>query len=65
MTPPAKNYFSSNKHDAPGEILRSDYRLNEMRHGVWDILVVREKKSYHKRDDARWNGGGIQELSQE
>ena len=25
-----RNYFSSNKHDAPGEIIRSDYRLNEL-----------------------------------
>jgi hypothetical protein len=28
-----RNYFSSNKHDAPGEIIRSDYQLNELQRG--------------------------------
>ncbi|MCG8626156.1 MAG: hypothetical protein MJE68_29690 [Proteobacteria bacterium] len=56
-----RNYFSSNKHDAPGEIIRSDYRLNELQQGVWGhSTCVREKRPYCKRDTDYWEGGGIQ-----
>ena len=56
-----KNYFSSNKHDAAVEIIRSDYRLEQMRQGVWGHpSCVRNKRSYRKRNDEYWNGGGIQ-----
>ena len=56
-----RNYFSSNKHDAPGEIIRSDYRLNELQWGVWrHPSCVREKRPYCKRDTDYWEGGGIQ-----
>ena len=56
-----RNYFSSNKHDAPGEIIRSDYRLNELQRGVWGHpSCVREKRPYCKRDTDYWEGGGIQ-----
>ena len=30
------HYFSSNKHDAPGEIIRSECRQEALQHGVWD-----------------------------
>ena len=56
-----RNYFSSDKHDAPGEIIRSDYRLNELQWGVWgQPSCVREKRPYCKRDTDYWEGGGIQ-----
>ena len=29
-----KNYFSSNKHDAPGEILKTEARLEALRRGI-------------------------------
>ena len=56
-----RNYFSSNKHDAPGEIIRSDYRLNKLQQGVCGHpTCVLEKRPYCKRDTDYWEGGGIQ-----
>ena len=46
------NYFSSNRHDAAVEIICSDYRLEQMRQGVWGHpSCVRVKRSYRKRND--------------
>ena len=57
------HYFSSNKHDAPGEIIRSECRQEALRQGVWDHpTCVRKKRSYTKHDDDYWTGGGIQEV---
>ena len=51
MIPRRKNTSS-----APGEIIRSDYRLNEFQQGVWGHSnCVRER-----RDMDYWEGGGIQ-----
>ena len=52
------HYFSSNKHDAPGEIIRSECRQEALRQGVWDHpTCVRQKRSYSKVDSDYWNGG--------
>ena len=29
------HYFSSNKHDAPGEIIKSEYRQETLQRGAW------------------------------
>ena len=34
-----KNYFSSNKHDAPGDILRTEARLEALRRGICGIIA--------------------------
>lgn len=58
-----RHYFSSNKHDAPGEIIRSEARQEALRQGVWNHpTCVRQKRSYDKRDADYWEGGGIQEV---
>ena len=58
-----RHYFSSHKHDAPGEIIRSEYRQEALQEGVWDHpTCVRQKRSYTKHDDGYWNGGGIQDV---
>ena len=58
-----RHYFSSNKHDAPGEIIRSEARQEALRQGVWDHpTCVRQKRSYSQRDKDYWEGGGIQEM---
>ena len=57
----SKRNYSSNKHDTPGEIIRSDYHLNELQQGVWGHpSCVREKQPYHKRNTNYWEDGGIQ-----
>ena len=39
----------------------SDYRLNELRQGVWGHLsCVQDKTPYRKRKTDYWEGGGIQ-----
>ena len=56
-----QKYISSNKHDAAGKIIRSDYRLNELQQGVWGHpSCVREKRLYCKSNMEYWEGGGIQ-----
>ena len=58
-----RHYFSNNKHDAPGEIIRSEARQQALRQGVWDQpTCVCQKQSYAKRDESYWEGGGIQEV---
>ena len=52
----------SNKHDAAGEILRCEARLEMLRSGTRGFpSCERKKRPYQKRDDEYWNGGGIQE----
>ena len=56
-----RNYFSSNKHEFPVEIIRNDYRLNELQRGVWGhSTCVREKRPYCKRDTDYWEGGRVE-----
>ena len=35
-----RNYFSSNRHNAPAEIIRSDFRLESLKRGVGVMEVV-------------------------
>ena len=55
-----RNYFSSNRHDAAGDILRTETILEELRRGKFGVCV-RKKRAYEKTNDAYWNEGGIQE----
>ena len=48
-----KNYFSSNRWDAPADIMMTEYRLE---------VLQREKRAYTKRDSAYWHEGGIEAL---
>ena len=58
-----RHYFSSNKHDAPGEIIRSEFRQEALRQGVWNhSTCIRQKRNYTKVDSGYWDGGGIQEV---
>ena len=57
-----RHYFSSNHHDVPAEIIRSDARLEMLVNGTdRHPSCERQKRPYMKRDDAYWTGGGIQE----
>ena len=54
-----ERYLQEKLHDAIVEIIRSDYRLEQMRQGVrGHPSCVRSKRSYQKRNDEYWNGGG-------
>ena len=55
-----RNYFSSNRHDAAGDILLTEARLEELQRGKYGVCV-RKKRAYEKTDDAYWIEGGIQE----
>ena len=56
-----RRYFSSNKHDAPGEIIRTEYRQEALQQGVCDHpTCVRQKRNYSKVDSNYWDQGGIQ-----
>ena len=58
-----RHYFSSNKHDAPGEIIRSEARQEALRQGVWNHpTCVCQKRSYAKCDESYWEGDDIQEV---
>ena len=48
-----KNYFSSNRWDAPADIMTTEYRLEVLQE------YSREKRAYTKRD---WHEGGIEAL---
>ena len=52
-----RNYFSSNKWDAPGDILRTEARLEYLSSQGY----CREKREYTKRNTQYWEGGGIEE----
>ena len=56
-----RHYYSSNKHDAPAEIIRSDARLEMLRQGTGGYpSCERKKRKYDKHDEEYWSGGGIQ-----
>ena len=58
-----RNYFSSNRHNAPAEIIGSDFRLESLKRGVWGHgSCDPEKVKYTKKNDECWNEGGIQEV---
>ena len=50
------NYFSSNRWDAPADIMMTEYRLEVLQE------YSREKRAYSKRDSAYWHEGGIEAL---
>ena len=53
------HYFSSNKHDSPGEIIRSECQQEALRQSVRDHpTCARRMRSYYKRDDVKdyWKG---------
>ena len=55
-----RNYFSSNRHDATAEILKTEARLETLASGTDTIPSCRrEKRAYHKRDTGYWDEGGI------
>lgn len=45
-----RNYFSSNKWDAPKEILISEERISKLRN------MARMKRKYTKKDTSYWEG---------
>ena len=58
-----RHYFSSNKHDAPGEIIRSEYCQETLQRDAWGHpTCVGQKYSYTKHDDEYLNGGDIQDV---
>ena len=57
-----RHYFSSNKHDAAGEIICCEARLEMLQNGIRGFpSCERKKRPYEKQNDEYWNGGGIQE----
>ena len=50
-----RNYFSSNRWDAPAEIMMAEHRLELLQ------KYAREKRQYTKRSAEHWHEGGIQE----
>ena len=53
-----RHYFSSNKHDAPGKINKSECRQEALRQGVWEHpSCVQQKRNYSKVDSDYWNEG--------
>ena len=49
------NFYSSNRQDPCGEILRTEKRLEHL-----DTACRREKRKYTKRDHSYWTGGIIE-----
>ena len=50
-----RNYFSSNRHNAAGDILLSEARLEDLRRGNEERdSCVRLKRSYEKRSVEYW-----------
>ena len=45
-------FYSSNRHDPCGEVLRTEKRLEQLDH-----TCRRKKRSYHKRDMSYWSDG--------
>ncbi len=57
-----RHYYSSNKHDAPVELIRSEVRLEVLARGKDGYpSCQRMKRPYNKACDEYWHGGGIQE----
>ena len=51
-----RNCFSSNRWDAPADIMMTEYMLEVLQE------YSREKRAYTKRDSAYWHEGGIEAL---
>ncbi|KAL5488880.1 hypothetical protein EMCRGX_G017893 [Ephydatia muelleri] len=51
-----RNYFSSNRWDAPAEIMLAEHRLELLQQ------YAREKRHYTKHAAAYWHEGGMQEM---
>ena len=51
-----RNYFSSNRWNAPADIMMTEYRLEVLQE------YSREKRACTKRDSAYWHEGGIEAL---
>ena len=51
-----RNYFYSNRWDAPADIMMTEYRLKMLQE------YSREKRAYTKPDSAYWHEGGIEAL---
>ena len=51
-----KKHFSSNRWDAPADIMMAEYRLEVLQE------YSREKRAYTKRDSGYWHEGGIEAL---
>ena len=49
-----RNYFSSNRWDAPADIIMTEYRLEEL------CEYARERRCYTKHNSAYWHEGGIE-----
>ena len=59
-----RHYYSSNKHDVPMELIRSEVHMEELawgKDGYGHPSCQRTKRPYNKTNDEYWNGGGIQE----
>ena len=56
-----RHYFSSNKHDAAGEIIQCEATLEMLQNGIRGFPSCERKRPYQKQKDEYWNGGGIQE----
>ena len=53
-----QNYYSSNRHDAADNILRTEARLDKLRRGTPECeSCVRQKRKYEKSDFGYWEGG--------
>jgi len=52
-----RNYFSSNRWDEPGDILRTEARLELLTSKGY----CRDKHTYTKHNTEYWEGGGIEE----
>jgi hypothetical protein len=46
------NFYSSNRHDPCGEVLRTEKRLEKL-----DDACRREKRAYAKQNQQYWSGG--------
>ena len=56
-----RSYFSNNRHDAAGDILLSEARLEDLRKGNEERdTCVRLKRSYEKRSVEYWTEGIVQ-----
>ena len=54
-----QHYFSSNKHNAAGEIIRCEARLETLQNGIRGFpSCERKKRPYERQNYEYWNGGG-------
>ena len=55
-----RGYFSSNRHNAPAEITRSDFRLESLKCGVGGSWKLSSWKKEVNKSNEYWNEGGFQ-----